>query len=70
MKAIYLAIAMLMLSACTMVEERMMQTAVDNAEKIAKFADLYCEEVDEAKRLELRVAIADLRGGKEVAITC
>ena len=72
MKLFYVAaLAMLLpLTSCTMVEERFMKAAVDNADKIAKFADLYCKEVDVAKRIELRGAIAKLRGGNNVIIEC
>ena len=72
MKALYaFALAgLLPLAGCTMIEERLMKAAVDNADKIAKFADLYCKEVDVAKRVELRAAIAKLRDGNNVIIEC
>ncbi len=72
MKVMLIGIVMGMfaVSGCSMLQDYVMKAAMDNADRIAKLGDLYCEETDAAQRLELRAEITKLREGKNMIIEC
>ena len=72
MKLLYVSglAGLLLLAGCSALQEYVMKSAMDNADKIARLGDLYCEETDAAQRLDLRAEITRLREGKNMIIEC